>query len=149
MTVESEYEMIPLSPVTYNAIPEAMKEFIVQCGMMEALPRDYVVKNAESDSVEVLNVDSLRNNYNYDDGEDYEDDIDKYVEELINIDKEVNKDRVYKNRGSEDERVENIITNLEKENKGIFKFLEVNGISYDRSKKFIKRVVRLAIKNDV
>lgn len=149
MTVESEYEMIPLSPVTYNAIPEAMKEFIVQCGMMEALPRDYVVKNAESDSVEVLSVDSLRNNYNYDDGEDYEDDIDKYVEELINIDKEVNKDRVYKNRGSEDERVENIITNLEKENKGIFKFLEVNGISYDRSKKFIKRVVRLAIKNDV
>lgn len=149
MTVESEYEMIPLSPVTYNAIPEAMKEFIVQCGMMEALPRDYIVKNAESDSVEVLNVDSLRNNYNYDDGEDYEDDIDKYVEELINIDKEVNKDRVYKNRGSEDERVENIITNLEKENKGIFKFLEVNGISYDRSKKFIKRVVRLAIKNDV
>lgn len=149
MTVESEYEMIPLSPVTYNAIPEAMKEFIVQCGMMEALPRHYVVKNAESDSVEVLNVDSLRNNYNYDDGEDYEDDIDKYVEELINIDKEVNKDRVYKNRGSEDERVENIITNLEKENKGIFKFLEVNGISYDRSKKFIKRVVRLAIKNDV
>ncbi|MDU1411558.1 MAG: hypothetical protein E6929_01985 [Clostridium sp.] len=149
MTVESEYEMIPLSPVTYNAIPEAMKEFIVQCGMMEALPRDYVVKNAESDSVEVLNVDSLRNNYNYDDGEDYEDDIDKYVEELINIDKEVNKDRVYKNRGSEDERVENIITNLEKENKGIFKFLEVNGISYDRSKKFIKRVVRLAIKSDV
>lgn len=149
MTVESEYEMIPLSPVTYNAIPEAMKEFIVQCGMMEALPRDYVVKNTESDSVEVLNVDSLRNNYNYDDGEDYEDDIDKYVEELINIDKEVNKDRVYKNRGSEDERVENIITNLEKENKGIFKFLEVNGISYDRSKKFIKRVVRLAIKNDV
>ena len=149
MTVESEYEMIPLSPVTYNAIPESMKEFIVQCGMMEALPRDYVVKNAESDSVEVLNVDSLRNNYNYDDGEDYEDDIDKYVEELINIDKEVNKDRVYKNRGSEDERVENIITNLEKENKGIFKFLEVNGISYDRSKKFIKRVVRLAIKNDI
>lgn len=149
MTVESEYEMIPLSPVTYNAIPEAMKEFIVQCGMMEALPRDYIVKNAESDSVEVLNVDSLRNNYNYDDAEDYEDDIDKYVEELINIDKEVNKDRVYKNRGSEDERVENIITNLEKENKGIFKFLEVNGISYDRSKKFIKRVVRLAIKNDV
>ena len=149
MTVESEYEMIPLSPVTYNAIPEAMKEFIVQCGMMEALPRDYVVKNAESDSVEVLNVDSLRNNYNYDDGEDYEDDIDKYVEELINIDKEVNKDRVYKNRGSEDERVENIITNLEKENKGIFKFLEVNGISYDRSKKFIKRVVRLSIKYDV
>lgn len=149
MTVESEYEMIPLSPVTYNAIPEAMKEFIVQCGMMEALPRDYVVKNTESDSVEVLNVDSLRNNYNYDDGEDYEDDIDKYVEELINIDKEVNKDRVYKNRGSEDERVESIITNLEKENKGIFKFLEVNGISYDRSKKFIKRVVRLAIKNDI
>ena len=120
-----------------------------RCGMMEALPRDYVVKNTESDSVEVLNVDSLRNNYNYDDGEDYEDDIDKYVEELINIDKEVNKDRVYKNRGSEDERVESIITNLEKENKGIFKFLEVNGISYDRSKKFIKRVVRLAIKNDI
>ena len=149
MTVESEYEMIPLSPVTYNAIPEAMKEFIVQCGMMEALPRDYVVKNAESDSVEVLNVDSLRNNYNYDDGEDYEDDIDKYVEELINIDKEINKDRVYKNRGSEDERVENIITNLEKENKGIFKFLEVNGVDYDRARKFIKRIVRLTIKNDI
>lgn len=149
MTNGSEYEMVPLSPVTYNAIPEAMKEFIVQCGMMEALPRDYVIKNLESDSVEVLNTDPLRNNYNYDDGEDYEDDIDKYVEELINIDKEINKDRVYKNRGSEDERVEDIITNLEKENKGIFKFLEVNGVDYDRARKFIKRIVRLTIKNDI
>lgn len=149
MTNGSEYEMVPLSPVTYNAIPEAMKEFIVQCGMMEALPRDYVIKNLESDSVEVLNTDPLRNNYNYDDGEDYEDDIDKYVEELINIDKEINKDRVYKNRGSEDERVEDIIINLEKENKGIFKFLEVNGVDYDRARKFIKRIVRLTIKNDI
>jgi len=43
-------------------------------------------------------------------------------------------------------RIEKVIKSIERNNLGVFKFLEVNGMPYDKAKKSIRRVVRLSIR---
>lgn len=52
MAFEGEYEFVPLNTVTYTDIPEAMKEFISQCGMMETLPRDSYSMDTDFESAD-------------------------------------------------------------------------------------------------
>lgn len=134
MAFEGEYEFVPLNTVTYTDIPEAMKEFISQCGMMETLPRDSYSMDTDFESADE-DLTGIK---------EYIDDYEDYDEFTGNRDERT----LPYGEGEEsmDYQINHVLRSMEKNNQGIFKFLEINGIAGDKARKFIKRVIRLSFK---
>jgi len=161
MDFDNEYEFVPLAPMTHNSLPDEMKDFISRCGMMGIMPRNNFIHSMQREVAEVIdlketndNIDVPKDSYL---DEDFEDDVERYVQEnenrlLRGFEEESNfntKDISW-NEENNDEfmRTEKIIKSIEGNNLGIFKFLEVNGMPYEKAKKFIRRVIRLSIRYD-
>lgn len=162
MAFDNEYEFVPLAPLTHNSLPEEMKDFISVCGMMGIMPRNNFIHPMQRDLAEVIDLKETNDNVevpaDFYPEEDFEDDVEKYVQEnenrlLREFEEEVSfpaQDIPLKDENDDDEfmRVEKVMKTIESNNLGIFKFLEVNGMSYEKAKKFIRRVIRLSIRYD-
>lgn len=161
MAFDNEYEFVPLAPMTHNSLPDEMKDFISTCGMMGIMPGNNFIHPMQREAAEVIdlketndNIDTPREGYL---DEDFEDDVERYVQEngnrlLRGFEEGSNfttKDISW-NEENDDEfmRTEKIVKSIESNNMGIIKFLEVNGMPYEKAKKFIRRVIRLSIRYD-
>jgi len=161
MAFDNEYEFVPLAPMTHNSLPDEMKDFISVCGMMGIMPRNNFIHPMQRELAEVIDLKETNDNIDipadvYSE-EDFEDDVERYVHEnenrlLREFEEESNfntKDISLKEENSDEfMRVEKVIKSIESNNLGIFKFLEVNGMPYEKAKKFIRRVIRLSIRYD-
>lgn len=141
---ENEFEFVPLAPITHNSLPEEMREFISSCGMMGIMPRRGFQGPGHGVMGQVIDLKSVE------DGMEIEKALegnfnskDDTVEYMRFRDVELKEDNSY-----DDERVENVLKGIETNNAGIFKFLQVNGMPYDKAKKFIRRVIRLSLRYD-
>ncbi len=154
MGFDNEYDFIPLAPMTYNSMPQEMKDFICTCGMFGTMPGsnlDAAIQRGVTLEVNSLEESSpVKNKSLYDEEDDEK--IDAYVEQnkdnLIKEDRGLSgteNERDYDNNLEEHSMVEKILRDIECNNPGIFKFLELNGIPYVKAKKFIKRVIRLTL----
>ena len=153
MAFDGEYEFVPLEPVTHNAIPDAMKDFISQCGMMGVLPRNNFIEQVERENAQVIDLKLQREVMSEE--EDLEDDVEAYIDQYIKSEMESkkhdknkrNENKVEKsNETNEGDKVESVFRKIENNNTGVLKFLEVNGMPHEKAKKFIKRIVRLALR---
>ncbi|WP_346934914.1 hypothetical protein [Clostridium sp.] len=159
MAFDNEYEFVPLAPMTHNSLPDEMKDFISVCGMMGVMPRNNFIHPMQKELAEIIDLKETHEDIDipteaYFD-EDFEDDVERYVEE--------NGNRLLKDFGDENDfklrqasskednndelmRIEKVIKSIERNNLGVFKFLEVNGMPYEKAKKFIRRIIRLSIR---
>ena len=159
MAFDNEYEFVPLAPMTHNSLPDEMKDFISVCGMMGIMPRNNFIHPMQKELAQVIDLKETNEDIDipaeaYLD-EDFEDDVERYVQENENRllkdfddEKNFNPTQVPSKEDNNDElmRIEKVIKSIERNNLGVFKFLEVNGMPYDKAKKFIRRVVRLSIR---
>lgn len=159
MAFDNEYEFVPLAPMTHNSLPDEMKDFISVCGMMGIMPRNNFIHPMQKELAQVIDLKETNEDIDipaeaYLD-EDFEDDVERYVEEnenrlLKDFDDErsFNPTQVPSKEDNNDElmRIEKVIKSIERNNLGVFKFLEVNGMPYEKAKKFIRRIVRLSIR---
>lgn len=159
MAFDNEYEFVPLAPMTHNSLPDEMKDFISVCGMMGIMPRNNFIHPMQKELAQVIDLKETNEDIDipaetYLD-EDFEDDVERYVEENENRllkdfddEKDFNPTPVSSKEDNNDElmRIEKVIKSIERNNLGVFKFLEVNGMPYDKAKKFIRRIVRLSIR---
>jgi len=136
-----------------------MKDFISVCGMMGIMPRNNFIHPMQKELAQVIDLKETNEDIDipaeaYLD-EDFEDDVERYVEEnenrlLKDFDDErsFNPTQVPSKEDNNDElmRIEKVIKSIERNNLGVFKFLEVNGMPYEKAKKFIRRIVRLSIR---
>ncbi len=148
MGFDNEYEFVPLKPITHNSLPEEMKDFISTCGMMGIMPGNNYVSLMQRELAKVINLEYTNEEMDLD---EYENNVERYVEEnpsSLSKNANDNIDINYLKEKNNDEcmRVDRIMKSIECNNTGILKFLEVNGMSNDKAKKFIKRVVRLSIR---
>ncbi|MEG2412337.1 MAG: hypothetical protein RR891_03360 [Clostridium sp.] len=154
MAFDNEYEFVPLAPMTHESLPNEMKEFISMCGMMGIMPRNNFAnpigrelgtfvdeKSRNEESSKEIYVD-----------EQYEDDVQKYIDEsekIITRESRESGDVTNSSmRQKEDDyiKIDRVLRSIESNNLGIFKFLEINGMPYDKARKFIRRIVRLSVK---
>ncbi len=159
MAFDNEYEFVPLAPMTHNSLPDEMKDFISVCGMMGIMPRNNFIHPMQKELAQVIDLKETNEDIDipaeaYLD-EDFEDDVERYVQEnenrlLKDFDDErsFNPTQVPSKEDNNDElmRIEKVIKSIERNNLGVFKFLEVNGMPYEKTKKFIRRIVRLSIR---
>ncbi len=159
MAFDNEYEFVPLAPMTHNSLPDEMKDFISVCGMMGIMPRNNFIHPMQKELAQVIDLKETNEDIDipaeaYLD-EDFEDDVERYVQENENRllkdfddEKNFNPTQVPSKEDNNDElmRIEKVIKSIERNNLGVLKFLEVNGMPYDKAKKFIRRVVRLSIR---
>jgi hypothetical protein len=159
MAFDNEYEFVPLAPMTHNSLPDEMKDFISVCGMMGIMPRNNFIHPMQKELTEVIDLKETNDDIDipkdvYLD-EDFEDDVERYVQEnedRLLRDLEEKNNFTPKYISSKEEingevmRVEKVMKSIESNNLGIFKFLEVNGMPYEKAKKFIRRIIRLSIK---
>lgn len=159
MAFDNEYEFVPLAPMTHNSLPDEMKDFISVCGMMGIMPRNNFIHPMQKELAEVIDLKETNDDIDipkdvYLD-EDFEDDVERYVQEnedSLLRDLEEKNNFTPKHISSKKEidgevmRVEKVMKSIESNNLGIFKFLEVNGMPYEKAKKFIRRIIRLSIK---
>ncbi|WP_346868573.1 hypothetical protein [Clostridium sp. UBA5119] len=159
MAFDNEYEFVPLAPMTHNSLPDEMKDFISVCGMMGIMPRNNFIHPMQKELAQVIDLKETNEDIDipaetYLD-EDFEDDVERYVQENENRllkdfddEKNFNSTQVPSKEDNDEElmRIEKVIKSIERNNLGIFKFLEVNGMPYEKAKKFIRRIVRLSIR---
>lgn len=159
MAFDNEYEFVPLAPMTHNSLPDEMKDFISVCGMMGIMPRNNFIHPMQKELAQVIDLKETNEDIDipaeaYLD-EDFEDDVERYVQENENRllkdfddEKNFNPTQVPSKEDNNDElmRIEKVIKSIERNNLGVLRFLEVNGMPYDKAKKFIRRVVRLSIR---
>ncbi len=159
MAFDNEYEFVPLAPMTHNSLPDEMKDFISVCGMMGIMPRNNFIHPMQKELAQVIDLKETNEDIDipaetYLD-EDFEDDVERYVQENENRllkdfddEKSFNSTQVPSKEDNNEElmRIEKVIKSIERNNLGIFKFLEVNGMPYEKAKKFIRRIVRLSIR---
>lgn len=159
MAFDNEYEFVPLAPMTHNSLPDEMKDFISVCGMMGIMPRNNFIHPMQKELAQVIDLKETNEDIDIPEeaylDEDFEDDVERYVQENENRllkdfddEKNFNPTQVPSKEDNNDElmRIEKVIKSIEKNNLGVLKFLEVNGMPYDKAKKFIRRVVRLSIR---
>ncbi|WP_346937994.1 hypothetical protein [uncultured Clostridium sp.] len=161
MAFDNEYEFVPLAPMTHNSLPDEMKDFISVCGMMGVMPRNNFIHPMQKELAEIIDLKETHEDIDipteaYFD-EDFEDDVERYVEEngnrLLNDFDDENDFKLRQASSKEDNndelmRIEKVIKSIERNNLGVFKFLEVNGMPYEKAKKFIRRIIRLSIRYD-
>lgn len=161
MAFDNEYEFVPLAPMTHNSLPDEMKDFISVCGMMGIMPRNNFIHPMQKELAQVIDLKETNEDIDipaetYLD-EDFEDDVERYVQENENRllkdfddEKNFNPTQVPSKEDNNDElmRIEKVIKSIERNNLGVLKFLEVNGMPYEKAKKFIRRIVRLSIRYD-
>jgi len=159
MAFDNEYEFVPLAPMTHNSLPDEMKDFISVCGMMGVMPRNNFIHPMQKELAEIIDLKETHEDIDipteaYFD-EDFEDDVERYVEEngnrLLNDFDDENDFKLRQASSKEDNndelmRIEKVIKSIERNNLGVFKFLEVNGMPYEKAKKFIRRIIRLSIR---
>ncbi len=159
MAFDNEYEFVPLAPMTHNSLPDEMKDFISVCGMMGIMPRNNFIHPMQKELAQVIDLKETNEDIDipaetYLD-EDFEDDVERYVQDNENRllkdfddEKNFNSTKVTSKEDNNEElmRIEKVIKSIERNNLGIFKFLEVNGMPYEKAKKFIRRIVRLSIR---
>lgn len=139
---ENEFEFVPLAPITHNSLPEEMRDFISSCGMMGIMPRRSFQSPRHGILGQVIDLKTVE------DGTELE----KAQEDNVNIKDDSGdymkfRDMEFKEENSvSDERVERVLRDIENNNAGVFKFLQANGMPYDKAKKFIKRIVRLSLR---
>jgi hypothetical protein len=161
MAFDNEYEFVPLAPMTHNSLPDEMKDFISVCGMMGIMPRNNFIHPMQRELAQVIDLKETKDDIDipteiYLD-EDFEDDVERYIQENGNRllkdfeeEKNFNPRQVSSKQDNDDElmRIEKVIKSIETNNRGVFKFLEVNGMPYEKAKKFIRRIIRLSIRYD-
>ena len=142
MNNDNSYEFVPLNPVTHDFIPDEMKDFISSCGMMGIMPRRGLINPIHGIIGQVIDLRTVENGSEIEDA--LNDNVDIYNNETRYVSfREVN----IKNEDKDsDENVEKVLNCIEENNEGIMKFLQANGMPYEKAKKFIKRVVRLSLR---
>lgn len=142
MGTDNEFEFVPLAPITHNSLPEEMKGFISSCGMMGIMPRRGFPNLGHGIVGQVIDLNTVEDGM----------ELERVLENGVNTNDntiEYVKFRDVELKGDDlvsDELVEKVLKDMEANNAGIFKFLQVNGMPYDKAKKFIKRVVRLSLR---
>ncbi|MEG1255164.1 hypothetical protein [Clostridium sp.] len=149
MAFDNEYEFVPLTPITHNSLPNEMKDFIASCGMMGMMPTNNFINPMQRELAEVIDLKSTNEELDVEDWD--EDEVDRYVEDSEKeLFTEVSGENTIYSRYLEDEeeyiKTDKVLRKIENNNIGIFKFLEVNGMPYEKAKKFIRRVVRLSMR---
>lgn len=139
---DNEYEFVPLTPITHDSLPGEMRDFISSCGMMGIIPRRSFVSPSHGILGQVIDlktvVDGLEIEKALETGLKVENDANDYVRFR---DVEIKGDNDVSN-----EEVEKVFRTIETKNIGILKFLQANGMPYEKAEKFIKRIVRLSLR---
>lgn len=139
---DNEYEFIPLTPITHDSLPEEMRDFISSCGMMGIMPRRSFVNPGHRILGQIIDLKTLEGGTEIDRSlEQDSKDVDNSMDFIRFRDVELEK-----HDASSDERVNRVLRNIEDNNSGVLKFLQANGMPYDKAKKFIKRIVRLSLR---
>lgn len=139
---ENEFEFVPLAPITHNSLPEEMRDFISSCGMMGIMPRRGFQSPSHGIIGQVIDLKTVQDGMEIERAlESDEKPKDDTVEYMRFRDVELKDDN-----SVADEQVDKVLKDIEANNAGILKFLQANGMPYDKAKKFIKRVVRLSLR---
>lgn len=119
--IYEEYEFVPMAPMNNTDIPEEMKEFMSMCCMMGMMPMNNLISPMQR-SFPLSKTSPFIGNgpVNIEDG--YEED--NYS------------------------RVDLILSRIENNNPGIFRFLERNGVPYEKARRLVRRIVRLTLMYD-
>lgn len=139
---DNEYEFMPLTPITHDSLPEEMRDFISSCGMMGIMPRRSFVNPGHRIIGQIIDLKTVEGGL----------EIDRAVEQdLKDVDNSIDFIRfrdveLKKHATTSDEMVDRVLRSIEDNNSGVLKFLQANGMPYDKAKKFIKRIVRLSLR---
>jgi hypothetical protein len=155
-----EYEFVPMAPMDNTSIPEEMKEFMSMCCMMGMMPMNNLINPMQRSfslggvtpfvgkiSDDIKNQDIFK-----EDNIHYEDNLSASTEVTNNQENRSvpnyeelsyfrDKDEYHNNYN----RIDRLVDKIEKNNPGIFKYLLSNGISYEKSRKLVRRIVRFSL----
>ncbi len=88
MAFDNEYEFVPLAPMTHNSLPDEMKDFISVCGMMGIMPRNNFIHPMQKELAQVIDLKETNEDIDIPSetylDEDFEDDVERYVQENEN-----------------------------------------------------------------
>ncbi len=149
-----EYEFVPMAPMDNASIPEEMKEFMSMCCMMGMMPMNNLINPMERSfslggitpfmgkATSVIEDQSMWKEDNiYTHVNAMIEERDSNCEERRSLPKY--KGLEYYN--SNYSRLDRIVEKIEKNNPGIYRFLEMNGIKYERARKLVRRIARLSL----
>lgn len=141
---ENEFEFVPLAPITHNSLPEEMKDFVSSYGMLSIMPRRGFQSFRPSIMGQVIDLKVVE------DGIECKETIKRTLQTKDKVDDCIGLEELElkEDSSSESEKVERVLMEIENNNSGVLKFLQVNGMPYDKAKKFIKRIVRLSLRYD-
>lgn len=137
MAFDGEYEFIPLPTIPNNALPDAMKEFISNCGMIGILPRHSFIEAVNG--VKVNTVKAIEGDEEFSLQE-------KIMSRSVGEDFGSTLSCKADSTDDEDDRINKVMETMENNNMGIFKYLELNGMNGEKGRKFVRRIVRLALR---
>lgn len=136
---ENEFEFVPLGPIMYNSLPQEMRGFMSSCGIMGTMPRIEFQNLGCGIEGQIIDLKKINENMEVSEV--------NLKEEENTIDYIRFRDVELKYDSSEDdEKVDRVLKDIESNNEGVLKFLQVNGMPYDKAKKFIKRIIRLSLR---
>ncbi len=146
----NEYEFIPLTPITHDSLPEEMRDFISSCGMKGIIPRRSFANPSHGILGQVIDLktveDGLEIERALESGLKVENDANEYVR-FRDVEIKDNSDvEIKDNSDVSNEAVEEVLKSIETNNLGVLKFLQANGMPYDKARKFVKRIVRLSLR---
>lgn len=139
---DNEYEFVPLTPITHDSLPEEMRDFISSCGMMGIIPRRSFVNPSHGILGQVIDLKTVEDGL----------EIEKALENGFKVENDANDYVRFRDAEIKDfndvsnEEVEKVLRSIETNNMGVLKFLQANGMPYDKAKKFVKRIVRLSLR---
>lgn len=138
---ESEFEFVPLAPITHNSLPEEMRDFISSYGMLGRGGRESFPNPGHGITGQVIDLKTLE------DGVEIERALENNLNSKENgIEYMRFRDVELRNDNYEsDNKVDKVLKEIEVNNVGVLKFLQSNGMPYDKAKKFIRRVIRLSL----
>ena len=139
---DNEFEFIPLTPITHNSLPEEMREFISSGGMMSINSGREFQSPGHGIMGQVIDLKIVEEGMGFEKAPENNLDSKKSIIENMRF-----REMDLKTDDSiADKRVEQVLKDIEGNNAGILKFLQANGMPYDKAKKFIKRVIRLSLR---
>lgn len=141
---ENEFEFVPIAPITHNSLPEEMKEFVSSCGMFSIMPRRNFQSPRHGIMGQVIDLKAVEGGV--EPKEVQKNDL-QTKDKVINYMK-IEELELKEKNSCENEKVDMVVREIEVNNVGVLKFLQVNGMPYDKAKKFIRRVVRLSLRYD-
>lgn len=135
-----EYEFVPIEPMNSRNMSKEMEEFIAMYCMMGIMPMQrgnpmgfitpmpWIMDEEDNEFKVFDEEEDLRGSAN---------------EDLELLDNDIKTAQGYP--GYNYLKVDRIVNRIERNNPGIFRFLESKGIPYMRARNFVRRIVRLTL----